>query len=286
MLLAAVACADQDQNKSIEHANLAAELYQQKEFTRAIKELRAATTVDPSNHNAWYMLGFVLGQQNDWREAADAFGEAVKYAGEQAMYHYKLGQALYNAWDADRTGRGLDLAQTHLEKAVDLNPRLYKAHWLLGKVYYNDDQPAKAAAAWTESAKLDPGFGKSFIDLGKLYIKWDHIAQAIAVLEQGTLGHVLDPRELTDIYYYLGLAYDAQQSWDKAIEAYTKAIEQRKDNVDARRQRGFSYAQKGDVAKARQDLEEFVKQRGSVPGESPGLEVQAANDVLMRLTSM
>lgn len=284
VLVALGACVDQARNTSIEHMNKGVDYYQAKEFSRAIKELKTATSLYPDNHAAWYALGIVHGTQKEWKDAADALGEAVKYNANEAMYHYKLGQALYNSWE-EETGGSLDMAQQHLEQAVEVNPRLFKAHWYLGKVYDHKDQPAQAAQAWTEAAKLDPGFGKPFIDLGKLYLKWDHVPQAIAVLEQGTLGHVMDPKDLTDIYYYLGLAYDAQQNWDKAIDAYTNAVDKRKDNIDAKLQRGFSYARKGDKAKAREDLEDYVKQKGSVPGEVPGLEVQAANDMLMRLTA-
>jgi regulator of sirC expression with transglutaminase-like and TPR domain len=61
---------------------------------------------------------------------------------------------------------------------------------------------------------------------------------------------------------------------------YTEALELRNDNLDARRQRGFCYAAKGDKAKAREDLETFVKSGGG--GNT--FQIQAANERLMRLT--
>jgi tetratricopeptide (TPR) repeat protein len=279
------ACVDQERNASIEAMNEGIDLVQSQSYETAIKKFEQATSMYRDNHQAWYALGTVYGQQKKWKEASDALAEAVKYSPEDAMYHYKLGQALYRSWE-EKTGGSLDMAQTHLEKSVQLNARLYKAHWFLGKVYYHKDEPAKAGASWTEAAQLEAGFGKAFIDLGKLYLRWDFGQEAIAVLEQGSLGHVVDPEDLTNIYYYLGLAYDAQQNWPKAIEAYTKSIEAQKSNSDAKLQRGFSYARAGEKDKARTDLEEYVKQKGTAPGEVPGLEVQAANDLLMRLTSM
>jgi len=281
--LALSACGDKDRTESIEANNKGVALMKNKSYSTAIKAFRKATSIDPSNHQAWYHLGLVLGEgQSKWKDAADAFAEAVKNHDTDAMYHYKLGQALYRAWE-EGAGGSLELAQTHLEKAIELNSRLYKAHWFLGKTYLRKDEPKKAAEQWTTAARLDAGFGKAFIDLGKLYLTWDFVPQAIAVLEQGTLGHVMNPADTTNIYYYLGLAYDAQHNWGKAIEAYTHAIEQQKGNLDARLQRGFSYARAGEKAKARADLEEYVKSKGSIAGEVPGLEVQAANDKLMRL---
>ena len=284
-VLALFGCADKERNESIEAMNRGIELVQRQSYQTAIKEFQKAVEIYDENHQAHYSMGLVYGQQKQWKEAADALSNAVKHNSKDSMYHYKLGQALFRSWD-EGTGGSLELAQTHLEEAIKINPRLFKAHWFLGKAYYHKDQPAKAAQHWTEAARLDAGFGKAFIDLGKLYLKWDLVPQAIAVLSQGTLGHVLDANDATDIYYYLGLSYDSQQNWSKAVEAYTEAIQKQKGNIDAKLQRGFSYAKLGDKAKARADLEDYVKQKGSEAGGIPGLEVQAANDMLMRLMSM
>jgi tetratricopeptide (TPR) repeat protein len=278
------ACTDADRNESIEAMNRGIDHVQQQSFATALKEFDKAVTLYAENHQAWYSAGQVHAQGQDWKAASEAFANAVKHNPKEAMYHYRLGQALYESWKADQGG-SLELAQTHLEEAVKLNPRLFKAHWYLGKTYDQKDQPAKAAQHWTEAAKLDAGFGKAFIDLGKLYLKWDFVPQAIAVLEQGTMGHVMDPADMTDIYYYLGMSFDAQQNWAKAVEAYSNAIEKQRGNLDAKLQRGFSYAKLGDKAKAKADLEEYVKAKGSIAGQIPGLEVQAANDMLMRLMS-
>src|SRR5690606_24871048 len=140
------------------------------------------------------------------------------------------------------------------------------------------DEPKKAAEAWTRSASLNPYFGRSFISLGKLYIRWDQLAEAVSVLEQGTM-NVKDPQELSDVYYHLGLAYERQGNWDKAIAAYSSALDQRSDNLDAKRQRGFTYAAKGDRAAAQKDLKEFV----DAGGGGNAFNVQAANERLFRL---
>jgi Tfp pilus assembly protein PilF len=277
---AVASCGNKERNSSLEHMNQGVELAQQKSWARATKELEAATSIYRENHTAWYNLGQVHLFQKKWNEAADAFAQAVKYSDQDAMYHYMLGKSLFESWDAGQGG-SLALAQTSLEKAVSLNPRLYKAHWYLGRVYHRNDEAAGAARAWTEACRLEPHFGKPFIDLGQLYLRWDFVGQAIAVLEQGTLGHVVDPQELTEIYYNLGLAYDSQKNWAKAVQAYTDAIAKRKDNLDARLQRAFSFHRMGEKAKARADLEEYVQQRKG----SADLQLQTANDLLMRLVA-
>lgn len=267
----ASACANNEQNESIKAMNKGVELMQVDSYGSAERHLKEATALYAENHLAWYNLGQVYVQQKKFKEASEAFAEAVKYNDEDAMYHYLLGRSLYEAGN-------LSLAETHLERATKINDRLYKAHWYLGRLYNQTDRPQQAAASWTKSSMLSPAFGRPFIELGRLYLRWDKIREAVSVLEQGAI-HVKDRADLTDIYYYLGLAHDAQKAWAKAIEAYSKALEVKGDNIEARLQRGFAYANAGDKASARKDLEEFVKQGGG--GNT--FNVQAANDRLIRL---
>jgi Tfp pilus assembly protein PilF len=258
-------------NASIEQMNEGVQLINNGNYSAGEEALKKAASLYEENHQAWYSLGLAHVAQKEWEDASEAFGKAVKVNASDAMYQYHLGHALY---ETDDIGQ----AQTHLEQAVKINDRLYKAHYYLGKIYERQDKPKEAAESWTKSAMLMPFFGKPFIALGRLYLKWDMLPQAISVLDQGTL-NVKDPPELSDIYYYLGLAFDAKKETDKAIEAYSKAIEVKADNVDAKLQRGFAYADKKDVAKATKDLEDFVQSGGG----GNAFNIQAANDRLMRL---
>jgi tetratricopeptide (TPR) repeat protein len=272
------ACGSSDMNSSIETMNDGVELYNQGQFTAAEKKFLEATGDAKDNHSAWYNLGQAREKLDKFKEASEAFGEAVKSSGGDAMYHYRYGKSLVGEDCTPGQESNLSLAQTHLEKAVQLNGRLYKAWECLGQIYALADEPKKAADAWTKSASLNPYFGKPFIALGKLYIKLDKLQEAISVLDQGRM-HVKDLAEQSNLLYHLGLAYEKQGNWDKAIEAYSQAIEKKSENLDARRQRGFAYASKGEKDKAKEDLEAFVKAGGG----GNAFEVQAANERLMRL---
>ncbi len=276
LVLALGACSGSER-QAYEAHNEGINLLSQKQVSRAVKQFETATKLKPDLHQSWYQLGGIHLQQKKFQEAGEALSEAVKYESNDAMYHMQLGQSLYEGFETGEGG-SLDLAQSSLEKAIELNPKLYRAHWYLGRVYNRKDMPAEAASAWTQAAQLNPLFGRPFSDLGKLYLRWDFNPQAIAVLEQGSL-HVKDPKEATYVFYNLGLAYDAQKNWDKAIEAYTNALAKRKDNADARLQRAFSYYNKGEKSKARADLEEYTAQRKG----NAGLELDVANELLMRI---
>jgi tetratricopeptide (TPR) repeat protein len=237
----------------------------------AEKKFQSAVTLYKDNHRAWYNLGQVRDARKKYDEAAEAYENAVKVEGNDPMYHYRLGKALYES------GK-LDKAQTHLERAVKDNPKLFKAHYFLGKAYLDQDKPKEAALAWTEAATANPTFGKPFNALGTLYIRWDMLPAAVKVLENGSV-NVIDPLEKSDVLYHLGFAYEKQNNLDKAVKAYTEALELQKGNIDALRQRGITYYELKKPKEAQKDLDAFVKSGGG----GDAFQLQAANQILMQI---
>jgi tetratricopeptide (TPR) repeat protein len=264
---------DQNKKESIVRMNAGIDFAKARSFASAEKELEAATSLDQVNHQAAYALGQVYADQKKWEKAADAFSLAVKNNADDPMYHYKLGQALFES-------NKLDPAKKELDKAVATNKRLFKAHWYIGKILAAQGKYREAASSWSESCRLNPGFGKAFIDLGRLYYQWDFLQEAVSVLAQGAQ-YARDADDLTNILYYLGMAFDGLKQYDKAADAYVKAIETQKGNVEARLQAGMAYANKGDKANAKKYLTEFVKMGGG----NIAFNIQAANDRLSKLAA-
>ncbi len=264
---------DSQKKESIVRMNEGIEFAKSKAFGQAEKELEAATTLYPDNHQAAYALGQVYADQKKWEKAVDAFSLAVKGSPQDAMYRYKLGQALFES-------NKMEAAKKEFDKALSLNKRLFKAHWYNGRILESQGKLKEAALEWTEACRLNPGFGKPFIDLGKLYYEWDHLPEAVSVLSQGAQ-YARDAEDLTNIYYYLGMAYDGLKQYDKSAEAYLNAINARKENVEARLQAGMAFANKGDKENAKKYLSEFVKMGGG----NNAFAIQAANDRLAKLAA-
>ena len=98
--------------------------------------------------------------------------------------------------------------------------------------------------------------------LAELYRQWDYTEQAISIAEQGA-AIVPGSNEVSDIWYEVGMGYDDKRLDDKAIEAFTKSLESKRDNHKAKFQRGQAYFRKGDFTNAKKDLEEFSKTGGA-----------------------
>ena len=274
VLFLAASCGDASLKSSLEKMNEAMKKVEGQQFKEAEKLLEESAALSPDNHKASYNLGMVRDRLNEPEKAAEAFEEAVNGSGDDAMYRYHLGASLFAA-------KKFPEAKDHLEKAVALNDRLYKAHYKLGRVYNALDMPQQAAEAWTTSAKLAPSFGKSFYQLGRLYTVWDFLDEAVSVFQQGVI-NVKDGDDLTNLHYGLGLAYERQGVWDKAIEAYTSSLSVRKTTLDALRQRGFAYAAKGDIENAKKDLQSFIDQGGG----GDATQLQIANERLFKISAL
>jgi tetratricopeptide (TPR) repeat protein len=289
---------DSNKRESLAHSNAGVEKNRIQATGDAIKEFNQAITLDPDNHIAAYNLGQIYMTQADgacrqkqqdkcvelWGKAAESFEQATKGSPDEAMYYYRLGQALFES------GK-MDPARVALEKALSLNNKLFKAHWFLGRVDEAQGKASEAAAAWTQSAKLNPGFGRSFINLGKLYYQWDALPEAIKVLEAGA-ATAKDSDDRARIYYQLGLCYDAQEQWPKAIAAYEKALADDPGNLDSKLQIGFSLANQalaqktaantGDNAKAQKYLDEYIKSAGK---DTMPAKLMAASAMKFKLMS-
>jgi tetratricopeptide (TPR) repeat protein len=246
-------------------------LANQGRISEAEEALERATAIYRDNHRAWYNLGQVREMLKEYESAAEAYGESARVKDDEAMYHYKLGKAFWRA-------SSVSSAQVSLERALLLNSRLYSAQYCLGQVYEAQGKPKQAAEAWSMAAALNPMFGRPFVDLGNLYIRWDKLSEAVGVLDQGRI-NVRDRDLLTEIYYSLGIAHGKLGNWDKSIEAHTEAIENDARNLDALRQRGFAYAEKGDKKGAVKDLESFLDQGGG----GDAFSIQAARQRIFRV---
>lgn len=294
-LLGTTGCPDKDKHESIELTNEGVEKFRSQSWDRAIELFEDAVQKYPENHTAWFSMGEAYAKQTEWDEAAKAYAEAVKHQSDDAMYHMRLGQSRYEAAKLkatdEETGHvgkleNLSQAEGPLQKAVELNPDLFRAHYYLGLIYRETDRPKKAAESFTRAATLNPSFGPPFVELGEIYIAWDKWDEAIRVLSQG-VQHVLDPEYRTNVYYNLGFAYDMKSRMnetdekaflDKAIEAYSNALDERADNAEAKLMRGLAYARKGDKSKAEADLDAYIKRGAGEP-----FEQQEANKALFSL---
>jgi tetratricopeptide (TPR) repeat protein len=281
LLLGATGCPNQARNDSVTAMNEGNTAYGAKQYETAVVAFKKAVDRYHDNHSAWYGLGGALLKKGDFVEAANAFDTAVQLAPEQPMYQMWDGVALYEKAvnqaredEAKKEGKKpeevkpdlsnvhFDKAKEHLDEAIKLNPDMWHAHYYLGRIARASDQPKLAAEEFTKALQANGREPEPYVALGELYRHWDYTDQAIAVTSQGTT-NVPGSDEVSDIWFVLGMGYDDKRLDDKAIEAFGKALESKRDNHQAEFQRGQAYFRKGDLVNAKKDLESFSKSGGA-----------------------
>ncbi|HEY4242635.1 MAG TPA: tetratricopeptide repeat protein [Kofleriaceae bacterium] len=292
-------CLNKDKDESVKLSNEGTKAYGQKQFTTAIDFYRKAVDRWHDNHVAWYGLAGAYIGNKDWDHAAEAAGKAVEIQPEQAMYNMVAGYTMYekavdNAADEqahrenkkkeeitpDLTAVNFEKPLALLQEAVKENNDLWRAHYYIGRIFRDEGKAKEAATEITKALQSAPTEPAPWIALAELYRRWDYTDEAIAVAEAGITSVPGQP-EKTDIWYEVGMGYDDKRNNEKAIEAFTKAIEAKQDNHKALFQRGQAYFRKGDMTNAKRDLEEFNKGGGA----SVEFAKQQASKMLMDIAA-
>jgi len=263
-------------NNSVDHLNACNKAIAAKRYDAALAECQTATKIWPGNHRAYYAWASAHMAKNEWNEAKATMERAVNLRPDQAMYHLYYGIALYEAErnrvrdeQAQREHKKPDdvvinsslmkLGATRdaLLRAAKLDPALWRAHYYLGRVYRDLDDPKRAAAQFTQTITTHPSYRFGYIALIELYRRWDYVDQALTIALLGTTA--VSNAESAELWFEAGMAFDAKHADDQAIDAFSKAIAGRPDDISAKFQRGQIYYRKGDLVNAKRDLEEVTR---------------------------
>jgi tetratricopeptide (TPR) repeat protein len=97
-------------------------------FSEAATAFRDITQHEPTNDEAWQLLGGALSQLQDWPAAVSAFRRAQELSPNTVRHYYNLAVAL-----KEGLGRNDD-ARLYLERALELDPTHAPSRELLGKL--------------------------------------------------------------------------------------------------------------------------------------------------------
>jgi tetratricopeptide (TPR) repeat protein len=247
-----------------------------RQYDAGIAACDAATQAWSGNHLAWYAWASAHMAKGEWPRATAAVEHAVALRPDQGMYQLYHGIALYEAErqrvredqaakehkkpdevTVDPSALKLEPARDALLRAIKLAPELWRAHYYLGRVYRDLDDARHEAEQFSLTITTHPAYRFGYIALIELYRRWDYLDQALAIGQLGTAN--VPAAEAPELWFEVGMAYDAKHADDQAIDAFSKAIAGKPDDVSSKFQRGQIYVRKGDSANARRDLEDVVK---------------------------
>lgn len=151
-------------------------------------------------------------------------------------------------------------AQQELEQALKLNKDNVAALTLLGTIYEERGDDAKAATYYkkaialaekTEFKALNMYLYESYFRLGTIYIRQKEYDKAIEVLKKDAELNAMD----SDVHYQLGLAYLKKGDTDAAVAELQDAVKYVPDYAEAHFALGQAYEKKGEPDKAVEEYE-------------------------------
>lgn len=144
----------------------------------AIEMLQILSKKKPELYEANGMLGDLLIEKENFKEAINTYIQAIKYNPENAEFYYNLGIAY------SRTNE-FSLAKESFLKAVEIDSNLYNAYYRLGQIalLYRDINEAEQFFLQSMYGETEV---KSFYQLAKIYMMKNNKSRAVMFLNKAT----------------------------------------------------------------------------------------------------
>jgi tetratricopeptide (TPR) repeat protein len=250
-------------------------LAQQLQYVDAVKKLETATAIDSTNDQAFYNLAMVHIELRAFDRAREDLQKAITANPEVAGYQEKLGTVILQMEEPD-----LEAAKQAFERAIQLDPDLFKAYYKLAQVHERLDDPQHALELYTQAIQHGPRFLEAYSELGRLYADLGFLDQASRVLAAGLEVAIPQTQEEANLHYLLGSIYQQQRDYERAIQEFRAALAIIPGMRDALFALGWTYSLVENREEARRYLQKFVDVAGP---DTPAHYTQAAQSRLAAL---
>ena len=230
-----------DRSSSYYHFSMA-HLYEQmaREYrsmdyiNKAIDEYKLAIAADPSSDYVTSELVDLYAQAGRLNDAVSE-AEAVLQRDPNNLQMRKALGRIYRGYLADPAQSKLNedmlkRAVEQYEKIVELDPKDSESYLHLANLYRVGRDSVKAEKAYKAALAIDANSEEALTGLAALYAEIGDANGAIEMLAQAA-----QKRPNARILAALGAAYEQGNKPEQAIEAYTKAIDLDKTDIEARR---------------------------------------------------
>jgi tetratricopeptide (TPR) repeat protein len=199
---------------------------------KAIEEYRVAIEADPSSEFLTSGLAELYVKTGRIRDAVLEAQDIIKRDPNNLEAHKLLGRIYLRSLGDMPGGNGSDnvlkLAIEQYERIVKIEPNNVDDHLLLGRLYRLNNDLQKAENELKTAVQLDPNSEEAITTLALLYSEEGDTAHALQVLSS-----VPATGRSAKLYSALGTTYEQRKDYKNAIEAYKKAIQLDRDNLDA-----------------------------------------------------
>ena len=199
---------------------------------KAIDEYRLAIEADPSSEFLTSGLAELYVKTGRIRDAVLEAQDIIKRDPSNLEAHKLLGRIYLRSLGDMPGGNGSDnvlkLAIEQYEQIIKIEPNNVDDHLLLGRLYRLNNDLQKAENELKTAVQLDANSEEAVTTLALLYSEEGDTAHALQVLSS-----VPSTGRSAKLYSALGTTYEQRKEYKNAIEAYKKAIQLDRDNLDA-----------------------------------------------------
>lgn len=208
-------------------------MYGRSEFaTKAIEQYRLAIQNDPDSEYLNAGLAELYAKTGRIRDAVIEAQDILKRDPSNLEAHKLLGRiylrSLGDMQQGTQSQEILKLAIEQFQHIVRLQPSSVDDHLLLGRLYRLNNELLKAENEFKIAIKLQPDSEEALTSLAYLYDEEGDSAKAIELLNS-----VPDAARSSRLYSALGYTYEQKKDHKKAIDAYRRAIELDRENLDS-----------------------------------------------------
>jgi tetratricopeptide (TPR) repeat protein len=212
-------------------------------YSEAIRALSQAIQLEPDSHPLRAMLGISYFATDQYAEAARAFAPL----NEAGMQDGEVGYA----WAASLTHIGDMKQATQVLSAFESQPRSDDTLLLVGQLWTQIGDFARATATLERALQSNPSLLKAHFYEGLAYIRWEHWDDAERELKTEL---TLNPGN-SDATYHLGYVYLQESKIDDAAALFLKVINNEPDYANAQYQYGKIELDRGQDEEAVAHLE-------------------------------
>lgn len=231
---------------------LALSHYVQGHLKEAVPYLEQVNRWAPDNSETTYALGISYIQTHATDKARTAFARMFRIAPESAPAHLITAQMMVRQ-------QFEEFAEKELQKALELDPKLPQANFLLGELAIFRAQIDLGIELLQKEIAVNPAFGMAYYRLGEAYtrqLKWD---DAIAPLQKSIW---LNPF-FSGPYIVLGKVYLKKSDSSNAESMLRRAVQMDPNNFSAHHLLAQVLQQSGRAEEARKEFETAERLRTS-----------------------
>jgi len=228
-------------------------LFRDGEYGRTIEIFKRVLELDPTNHAVWAKLAHTYRYWYHMEESEQAFLKAIELDPQNDFYYTDLAKLYRNTHNFEKANWALQeslkinpnnamaysygLGYLYFEfqqyedsekaflKALSMDPEQEMAYMGLGDLYREMGRYEESEEMYKEAFKREP-HSEAYLGLGWLYL-YQHRYEEAEVPLRAFLENI---REKGEVYYALGKAYQGGGKFEKARDAYQRAVELTEDN--------------------------------------------------------